>query len=408
MSKDVYNKIIDIKNIQQAYFDLVGKFDESQKTKKYYGIDGVHLNDLNYISENILKEIQEEMISFSPITPPYMIAIPKKKGRTRNIYVYSIKERVKAEAIYRVLEPIFDDYLSPYLFSYRKSHPSYIAARSTVRRYKRYFGQNHILVADLSEYTDSMDHEVLFQKISLLMLDEKTEKLLKLFISVNKMEYGMIKNNDKGLMTGTPLSGLLSNLFMDEFDKWAGKYVDFYRRIGDDMIAMDKNPEKIKIVFEQLIETVKNTKLKLNTNKVRLIDDSISFEFLGYQFKNRQISFDPSSLQKIISDWKIKLMRYPGNNIKRKIRWFKLLFYSETNSLYNQFDEIIKQKILVDDQKQVKEFSDKFYRMITSYFFGRYSEKNRRLLYFLLKDNDISSLYKHYNNIHYPDVYANK
>ena len=408
MTIDLYKKITHYDNIRQAYFDLVLKLDKDQKTKKYYGIDGVHLNDLNYISESVLREIQKEMLVFCPIAPAYMVAIPKKKNNTRNIYIYSIKERIKAEAIYRVLEPIFDKYLSPYLFSYRTSHPSYFAARSTVRRYKRYFGQNHIMVADLSDYTDSMDHEMLLQKICLLNLDEDTVKLLKLFIFAQKMEYGVIKDNKLGLMTGTPISGLLSNLFMDDFDKWAGKYVDFYRRVGDDMIAMDKNPKKVQEVFDHLIDTVEYTKLKLNMKKVRLIDDTTPFEFLGYQFKGGEISFDPSSLQKIISDWKIKLMRYPGKNIKRKVRWFKAIFYSETNDLYNQFDQIIKQKILVDNQKQVKEFSGKFFRMITLYFFGKYSEKNRRELFYLLKDNHISSLYEHYNNIHFPKNYVKK
>jgi RNA-directed DNA polymerase len=403
---DVYNKIIDFDNIRQAYFDLVGKFDLAQKTKRYYGIDGVKLNDLNFISEDILKEIHDEMISFIEITPAYMIAIPKKNNGKRNIYVYSIKERIKAEAIYRVLEPIFDEYLSKYLFSYRKSHPSYFAARSAVRRYKRYFGQNHILVADLSDYTDSMDHEILFKKISILNLDKKTEKLLKLFISAKKIEYGLSKNNDKGLMTGTPLSGLLSNLFMDDFDKWAGKYVDFYRRVGDDMIAMDKDPVKINKVYERLLEIVEYTKLKLNVKKVRLIDDRTKFEFLGYKFENGKISFSPSSLNRTISNWKTQLMRYPGSNIKRKIRWLKIIFHSEQNNLSNQFDNIIKQKILVDDQKQVKDFSDKFYKILTTYFFGYYSEKNRRKLSYLLKDNHISSLFKHFNDIHFPKTYG--
>lgn len=405
MLNDVYNKIVDYDNICQAYLDVVQKFDESGKTNKYYGIDGSKLNDLDYRSFYVLKEIQKEMISFSAITPAYMITIPKKKSNTRNIYIYSTKERVKAEAIYRVLEPIFDKYVSQYLFSYRKSHPSYFAARSTVRRYKRYFGKNHILVADLSDYTDSMDHEILFKKISLLQLDKKTEKLLRLFVSAKKMEYGVTKDNKKGLMTGTPISGLLSNLFMDDFDKWAGKYVDFYRRVGDDMVAMDKNETKVKEVFDRLLLTVKSTKLKLNLKKVRLIDDSIPFEFLGYRFENSEVLFDPASVEKIISGWKKILKRYPGKNIRRKMRWFELVFNSEKNNLYNQFDQIVKQKILVDNQKQVKFFSDQFYKMITIYFFGSYSEKKRRQLSILMKDNRIPSLFEHYYKIHFSKKY---
>ena len=400
-----YQKIIDYNNIRDGYFDIVKKFDEDSKGKRYYGIDGLKINDINYTSLEMIEVVQKELISFNTITPPYMVKIPKKNGKTRNIYGYSIKERVKAEAIYRVLEPIFDEYLSSYLFSYRKSHPYYFAARSVVRRYKRYFGYNHILVADLSDYTDSMDHEVLFKKLDLIKIDEDTKKIVKLFISSKKMEYGEIKNNDKGLMTGTPITGLLSNLFLDDFDKWAGKYVDLYRRVGDDMIAIDKNPDKISKVYEHLIKEVESTKLKINKNKVRLINDQIPFEFLGYRFENGSISFDPSSLKKIISEWKINLMRYPGKSINRKKRHLKSIFYSEENNLFNQFDQIIKQKILANDDIQIKKFSDQFYKMLTSYFYGHYSERNRRKLSIVLKDYQINSLYQHYNNIHFPQKY---
>lgn len=403
---DLYDLIIDYDNIRQAYFDVIKKFDEDKKTQSYYGIDGLKLNSLNYTSLDLLKQIQKEMISFSPITPAYMVAIPKKKGTTRDIYIYTIKERIKAEAIYNILEPVFDKYLSPFLFSYRKSHPSYFAARSTVRRYKRYYGQNHILIADLSDYTDSMDHDMLCRKISLLNLDQKTEQLLKLFISAHTMEYGLIKKNKKGLMTGTPLSGLLSNLFMDEFDKWAGKHVAFYRRVGDDMIAMDKDSNKVKAVYDKLLATVEHSKLKLNIKKVRLIKDSTAFDFLGYRFEDKKISFDPSVIIRTISKWKVELQRYSGNNLSRKIKRFKLVFYEKSNTLDNQFKEIIKQKILIDNEHQVKEFSDRFYRMLTSYFFGYYSERNRRQLSTLIRDFPITSLYEHYNTIHFLKKYG--
>ncbi len=403
---DVYDLIVDYDNIRQAYFDIVAKFDEDQKTKKYYGIDGVKINDLNYTSEDILKQIQKEMISLSSVTPAYMVSIPKKNNATRDVYIYTIKERIKAEAIYRIIEPILDKYLSPFLFSYRKSHPSYFAARSAIRRYKRHYGEDYILVADLSDYTDSMDHEMLMKKISLLNLDSKTEKLISLFIGAHTMEYGYFKKNKKGLMTGTPLSGLLSNLFMDEFDKWAGKYVAFYRRVGDDMIAMDKDQEKIKNVYGKLVETVEYSKLKLNTKKVRLIKDTIIFNFLGYKFENAQISFDPSVVKRTISKWKTELQRYSGSNLDKKIKRFKIVFHSKSNSIEDQFSEIIKQKILVDNDMEVKEFSNRFYKMLTTYFYGRYSEKNRRKLSVMMKDFKIASLYEHYNNIHFSNKYG--
>lgn len=405
-NQNTYDQIISYENIVKGYYDIIKKFDEDQKSRKYFGIDGVKINDINYISEKLLKQIQEEMISLSEITPPYLIKIPKKNGEYRNIYGYPIKERIKAEAIYRILEPIFDNYLSPYVYSYRKSHPYYFATRSITRKYKREYGHNNILIADLSNYTDSMNHDILISQLSLInKIDEKTKDLISLFICSKKMDEGLIKNNDQGLMTGTPLSGLLSNFFMDDFDKWVGKYADFYRRVGDDMIVIDKDIKKIEKIYEHLIQVAKIKKLVINKNKVKIIKDTAPFNFLGYHFENKKISLDESSVKKIISDWKSKLKRYPGKNIMRKKNHFILTFFSEKNKISDQFDQIIKQKILANDDAQIKKLSDKFYKMLTSYFYGHYTERNRRKLSILLKNYKIKSLYEHYYKIHYPIKY---
>lgn len=406
--KDIFDDIVSKKNLKNAYFDLTEKFDASSKSSKYKGIDGAILNDYNYSSVDLLEEVADEINSFTAITPASCFYIPKKNGGKRNIYIYSIKERIKAEAIYRVLEPILNQYVSNYVYSYRSSHPSYYAARSVVRRYKRYFSKNYIFTADLSDYTDSMDHGILLQKIKQCDLDERTLKMITLFIKGPILDKGKISYPEKGLMTGTPLSGLLSNLFMSEFDSWAGKYVSLYRRIGDDMVAMDPKKERIELVYGRLKETISINKLKLNTKKVFLSDDSHPFVFLGYRFFNGKVSFDPKSIRRILLKWKIDLYRYPGKRTDRKLRHLEHLISLRPNTLSQEFNQLIKQKMLVDDQEQIKSFSEKFYRLLTKYFFGRYTPKNRRELFRICEGLRIESFFSHYYKIHFPKTYAKK
>lgn len=394
-----FDSITSLENIRGAYFDLVRKFDEGSKSARYKGIDGQNVFNLDFASEEVFLDIQREMVSFTEIAPAYMATIPKKDGKKRKVYVYSIRERIKAEAIYRVLEPIFDSYLSDFLFSYRSSHPSYYAARSVVRRYKRHFGHNHVLVTDIRDYSDTIDHDILLKKLGALGIDANTLKLLQLFIQTKTIEAGKLITRPSGVLTGTPLYALLSNFYMDNFDKWAGKYVAFYRRVGDDMIAMDKDATKIRVVYERLNVTVKELKLRTNENKVSLIRDIEPFKFLGYQFKDGRVGFDNSSMQKACSKWIGDMRRHKGKSLDSKVRHLQRLNSRKTGSPNHEFSMLLEQKVLVDDTSHIQQFSDSLTGSLASYLFGYNTPNKRRVAQDILKKAKIRTLASHYSSL---------
>ncbi len=400
MTISFFDQITNPQNIREAYFDIAKKFDEDIKTYRYRGADGLHIHDLDFISEKVFKDIRHELLTLQEIAPAYQIAIPKKNGKKREIFIYPIKERIKAQAIYRILEPFFDNYFSSFLFSYRTSHPSYYAARSAVRRYKRYYGENYVFVTDIKDYADTIDHAILLGKIKTLELDEKTVKLLELFIKTKTHESGKLITRPCGVLTGTPLYALLSNFYMDEFDKWAGKYVAFYRRVGDDIIAMDKNETKIKEVHRRLLETTQQLNLQINKNKESLIKDTESFKFLGYKFHNGLIGFDDNALSKIKINWEKRLTRRTEKNIPEKIRHFKRKAKTKENNHDYIIQRIIEQKSLVDDTEQIKKLSDYLIETVSFYFFGYNNKRKIKETKEILKNLKIRSLLEHYLLFH--------
>ena len=407
-SQDFFSIITNPVNIRQAYFDAVLKFDTDSKSGRYRGIDGTKMDTVDFISKDVLASVRDEIVNLSKISPAYMVTIPKKNGKKRKIYVYSLKERIKAEAIYRALLPFFDAYFSPYLFSYRSSHPSYYAARSAVRRYKRYYGSNYVLVADIADYADTIDHSILMKKLRKVGLDEKTLTLLELFIKTDTFEEGTLVERPRGVLTGTPLYALLSNFYMDEFDKWAGKRVALYRRVGDDIIAFDKDRRKIADVHAKLLQTVDKLKLKLNTDKVRLIPDSEEFKFLGYSFKRGRIGFDESSKERIVARWKQQLMRARRKSTGKKIQHVRSLAAKKnrSNNLSDQFAELLNQKMLVNDTAQVREISEHFFKLLTTLFADSASPKNRREARELMMKTNAPNFFKLYLDLHYRKNYA--
>ena len=398
---DLYNQILSIPNLEKAYLALIQQFEEGAKISRYTGIDGTRIDDIAHKADKIISELQNELETKKTISPALCHYIPKKDGSLRDIYIYTIKDRIKAQSIYQIIEPIFETNYSPFLFSYRSSHPSYYAGRSVVRRYQRYYNEDHALILDLTNYSNYIDQKILIKKLVLLGLSNQVIELLKLFI------YNPIYKDEKlyqpkiGVVQGVPLIALFANLYLNDLDKYLGKKVSLYRRIGDDIILMDKNKEKLENLWHYTLREIKKLKLKIKKEKSKLISTNQGFNFLGYNFNNKIISLEDSFITKTISYWRTTLLGNKPQSNYQKIKYLLKVLYLREDNLNNQFLQIISQKILVNNDQQIKKLSEKFMRIITKYFFDNYSPHNQRLLKKKLKHLEIPSLYKYCLDVHH-------
>jgi hypothetical protein len=395
----LYENIISIENIKKAYLATVSKFEAQLKTNSYSGFDGLVLSDYNHNSLDMVYQIRKELVDLREIDPAIKMLIPKNnKPGKRTIFIHSIKERVKARAIYQIIEPIIDKYLSDFLFSYRSSHPHYKAATSVAKRYRKNYKEDYILIGDISDYCDNIDKDILMKKIKNLSFDEKTNELIKLFINNSFIEGGDKKTLDKGLVHGQPLISIFYNIYVDDIDKAIGKKVSLYRRVGDDFILVDKNLEKINEQREFLINKLIEYNIPKDKQKIMVIKANQIFDFLGYTFNNGLISLSKRSEKKIKDRWKKRLKYYPGNNIRKTGKLKDKM--SKTNPFPYEFIEIIKNYSQVNDLNQIKKLSDYFFRKLTVYYYGSYNNRNHRLTREITSKIKIPSIYKYFIDIH--------
>jgi len=400
--KNLYEKIIDLENIRNAYLDLAEKLDEKNKTNKYSGIDGAFLRDFDINSEEIFLQIQQELVNFSPITKVIQYSIPKSSGNgNRNIFIYTVKERIKAQAIYRVVEPYFEEEYSEFLFSYRKTQPSYFASRSAVRRYKRNYGKDTVLLMDFTSYSDFINHNILIEKLKKFEFDEKTLKFLELFIKAEPYTKNLEKK-DFGLMQGVPLIALFANIYLNDMDKEIGRLVQFYRRVGDDFMLADPNYEKIVNLYNRIVEIGNEHKLVLKKEKVKLINNKEEFNFLGYTFLDKKISIKESGVKRLIKRWEddFNCNKFADKPSYAKEKFIKYMFTRAESNYEVQFKLIIKQYMMVDNDEQIKDLYRKFIKILTKFLFKKYNERNNRLTLELIEKLKIKSLYKHYLDQH--------
>jgi len=399
----MYQQIVSQKNLEEAYFKIASDMELDGRLARYRGWDSLRLADLELAAYDIIQEALQELKSLKVIAPAVLFKIPKKSNpqKLREIYIYNLKERIKAQAIYQILEPVFNEFFSPYLFSYRSSHPSYFAARSTIRHYLKYYNQDYVLVGDLSDYSNYIRHDKLKEKLVGLGLDKKTLALLYLFIDNPVVRDGRVEYPQVGLVQGVPLIALFNNLYLDEFDKQTGPKVDFYRRVGDDLLVFDKNKDKLLAIRKQLLDQVNELGLKINTEKSGLKKAACEFNFLGYHFKSGLVSLPTNFYQALIKKWQSQFSYYRFRSMARTESFLRQAFESNKLNMKEQWQQLAEQKKLLNDERQLRLLSESFFHILTRYFFRTYSAKNRRLLQLKLRQLKISSIYHVFNQTRY-------
>jgi group II intron reverse transcriptase/maturase len=262
------------------------------------GVDRQAFRDIKeYGEDRWLDELAEELRSgtYQP-QPVRRVNIPKdgQPGKFRPLGIPCIKDRVVQTAAMIVLEPIFEVDLDLEQHAYRHGHDGQLA----VRRVERFLrtGHTEVVDADLSGYFDSIPHTELMKSVSRRISDGRLLRLIKMWLEIPVEEtdargnrHRTTRNKDQGMGTpqGSPISPLLSNLYMRRFVKgwrtggherrldahivnYADDFVICCRGTADAaMTAMRAMMSKLKLTVNE-----KKTRLR------RLPEET--FDFLGF------------------------------------------------------------------------------------------------------------------------------
>src|ERR1700746_435452 len=262
------------------------------------GADGQTFEDIEeYGLQKWLDELTQELKSRTyrpqPVRRGY---IPKPDGKQRPLGVPAIRDRVAQTAAVVVLEPIFEADLQPEQYAYRADR----SALDAVRHVHKLLNTGHaqIVDADLSGYFDSIPHSDLLKSVARRIVDGAMLHLIKMWLEApveetdergNKRRSTRNRDEGKGSPQGSPISPLLSNLYMRRF-VLGWKKLGHERRLrayivnyADDLVicCRDKAAEAL-ITMRGMMTKLKLTVNDTKTRVCKLPEEK--FDFLGYTF----------------------------------------------------------------------------------------------------------------------------
>lgn len=243
------------------------------------------------------------------------VSIPKPNGDKRHLGVPTVIDRFIQQAVLQVLQHDWDETFSDSSFGFRPKRSAHQAVRQA-QQYVRE-GYRWTVDMDLEKFFDSVNHDILMQRIKRRVTDRAVliliNRILKAAISIN----GKREPNRAGTPQGGPLSPLLANLLLDELDKTLEARGHRFARYADDCNIYVKSQRAGERVLQGIKRYLSNV-LKLTINDAKsAVDRPWRRRFLGFTLSPRDKRLKVSD--KALSAFKQKVRRISGRTRGRTI-----------------------------------------------------------------------------------------
>ncbi len=208
------------------------------------------------------------------------VEIPKPQGGTRQLGIPSVVDRLIQQALLQQLTPLFDPLFSDCSYGFRRgrsAHQAVEMARAHVAS-----GHRWCVEIDLEKFFDRVNHDILMACVERRIKDKCVLRLIRRYLEAGVMLGGTVSARQEGTPQGGPLSPLLSNILLDEFDRELERRGHRFVRYADDANIYVRSPRAGERVLAS-VERFLNQRLKLTVNqKKSRVARAWKCDYLGY------------------------------------------------------------------------------------------------------------------------------
>lgn len=288
-------EILSIENLNEAIKRV-------KANKGASGIDKMSVDKLEPYFNEHRKEIIESIMNKTYMPQPVRrVYIPKSNGKLRPLGIPTVVDRVIQQAIAQRLVPIYENVFSDYSYGFRPNRDCHTAICKVLEYLNQ--GFEWVIDLDIEKYFDTVNHDKLISILREQVNDSHTVHLIRKFLQAGVMDNGLVSSTIIGVPQGGPLSPILSNIYLDKFDKELESRGLHFVRYADDcnvFVRTDVSAERVMKSVTSWLE--RKLFLKVSATKTKITRPSNS-NFLGFTFwKNSD-------------EWQCK----PGNDRKAKL-----------------------------------------------------------------------------------------
>lgn len=283
------------------------------------GADGISIEKFPRWVGPQWNEIRRQLLegAYKP-APALRVEIPKESGGVRRLGIPRVLDRVLMQAIAIVLGEIFNPTFSTYSFGYRPYRSVQQAARNAQAFYQQ--GYTIQIDIDLEKFFDTVNHDVLMERVARKVKNKGLLKLLGRFLRAGVMVDGRLQPTRLGVPQGSPVSPILSSILLDDLDKeLEAVFVNKFIRYADDLAIFVKSKragERVMASISRYLEQKLKVKVNQAKSKVSPVKES---SVLGFKIHHKKLRTLDSKVRKFKHELKRITHRCPGISIGSRI-----------------------------------------------------------------------------------------
>ena len=326
-------KILQDKNLYKAYRRVVSN-------KGSCGVDCMEVTELQEYLSTHQQELVREILAGNYLPDAIRgVEIPKTNGKKRLLGIPTVVDRWLQQAVSQQLMTRFELEFSDYSYGFRPKKNMQQALQQSLSYINA--GYSDIVDIDLNKFFDEVAHYKILQLIYEKVKCKTTLQLIRKWLRAPILIEGKLHKRRKGLPQGSPLSPLLSNIMLDQLDKYLEKRGCKFIRYADDFSIYTRSKSEAKSIGNEVYIFLKE-KLDLQINRDKSgIRRSTTFTVLGHTFTSVYKKGSKGQFQLIVSksSW-VKLKRKLkqatkktlGYSFHKRISTLKLIYRGWINN----------------------------------------------------------------------------
>ena len=262
---ELIEKILSEENLQKAI----------RKVKKNKGAPGVDKMTVQEVEE-WFNQYKEELISkilnkqYKPM-PVKRVYIPKPNGKQRPLGIPTVVDRVIQQAMLQVLSEIYEPIFSDHSYGFRPNRSAHMAMGEVLG----YLNAGYEWIVDLDKLIS-----ILRERVN----DSRTLHLIRAYLQAGVLDKGLVRSSTIGTPQGGPISVILSNIYLDKFDKELESRNLRFARYADDCIIFVKSEMSANRVMKSVTSWLERKLfLKVSATKTKVVRPTKG-QFLGFTF----------------------------------------------------------------------------------------------------------------------------
>jgi group II intron reverse transcriptase/maturase len=183
-------------------------------------IDGMGMERVN----RLIDSLKDHSYQPNPAKRQY---IKKKNGKMRPLGIPSFDDKLVQEVARLILESIYEPNFSNLSHGFRPKRSCHTALMHVQRNFT---GVKWFIEGDIKGFFDNIDHQTMVNILRKRIKDEYFLGLIWKFLKAGYLEDWTFHNTYSGTPQGSVISPILSNIYLNEFDKYVEEYTEKFNR----------------------------------------------------------------------------------------------------------------------------------------------------------------------------------